>query len=83
MVILGDRMERSPATFRDLAPGKYPLRMMLPDFIDETELSVAQGRVCVRRSSNWRGVFPHNSTDRRGVRTAARGQTGAQAPAQR
>ena len=41
MVILGDRMEHSPATFRDLAPGKYPLRMMLPDFDPiETELSV-------------------------------------------
>lgn len=41
MVILGDRMEHSPATFRDLAPGKYALRMMLPDFDPiETELSV-------------------------------------------
>lgn len=41
MVILGDRMEHSPATFHDLAPGKYPLRMMLPDFDPiETELSV-------------------------------------------
>ncbi len=45
MVILGDRMERSPATFRDLAPGKYPLRMMLPDFDPiETELSVDPGQ---------------------------------------
>ena len=41
MVILGDRMEHSPATFRDLAPGKYPLRIMLPDFDPiETELSI-------------------------------------------
>ena len=41
MVILGDRMEHSPATFRELAPGKYPLRIMLPDFDPvETELSI-------------------------------------------
>lgn len=32
MVVLDDRMERSPATFRSLAPGKYPLRVMLPDY---------------------------------------------------
>ena len=25
-------MERSPATFRSLAPGKYSLRVMLPDY---------------------------------------------------
>ena len=42
MVILGDRMERSPANFRGLNPGKYPLRVMLPDF-DSIETEVAIG----------------------------------------
>ena len=42
MLILGDQMQRSPATFRNLAPGKYPLRVMLPDFDPiEMEVSVA------------------------------------------
>ena len=41
MVILGDRMEHSPATFRNLPPGKYPLRLMLPDFDPfETEVRI-------------------------------------------
>jgi hypothetical protein len=41
MVILGDRMERSPANFRGLYPGKYPLRVMLPGFDSiETEVSI-------------------------------------------
>jgi len=40
MVILGDRMEHSPATFRDLKPGRYSLRVMLPDY-DPMELDVA------------------------------------------
>jgi len=40
MLILGDQMQRSPATFRNLAPGKYPLRVMLPDF-DPIEIEVA------------------------------------------
>jgi serine/threonine protein kinase len=45
MVILGDRVEHSPATFRDLAPGKYPLRMMLPGFDPiETELSIGSAQ---------------------------------------
>lgn len=45
MVILGDRVEHSPATFHDLAPGKYALRMMLPDFDPiETELSVGSAQ---------------------------------------
>ena len=39
MVVLGDRMERSPATFRDLDPGKHPLRVMLPDY-DPIEVEV-------------------------------------------
>src|SRR4030095_6127689 len=42
MVILGDRVERSPANFRGLNPGKYPLRVMLPDF-DSIETEVAIG----------------------------------------
>lgn len=46
MVILGDRMERSPATFRGLEPGKYPLRVMLPEFDPiETELSVGPAQI--------------------------------------
>lgn len=32
MVVLSDRMERSPATFHGLASGAYPLRVMLPDY---------------------------------------------------
>ncbi len=32
MVILGDRTEKSPATFRHLPAGKYPLRIMLPGY---------------------------------------------------
>jgi len=49
MVVLGDRMERSPATFRDLAPGKYPLRLMLPDFDPlETELSIGPAQTYCR-----------------------------------
>jgi eukaryotic-like serine/threonine-protein kinase len=41
MVILGDQMERSPANFRALKPGKYLLRLMLPDFDSiETEISI-------------------------------------------
>ena len=41
MVVFGDRMERSPATFRGLEPGKYAVRVMLPDFDPiEIELSV-------------------------------------------
>ncbi len=46
MVVLGDRMERSPATFRGLAAGKYPLRLMLPDFDPvEMELSIGPAQV--------------------------------------
>ncbi len=45
MVILGDRMERSPATFRGLERGKHPLRIMLPDFDSiETELAIKPGQ---------------------------------------
>lgn len=45
MVILGDRMEKSPATFRGIEPGKYSLRVMLPDFDPvETEVSLAAGQ---------------------------------------
>jgi len=32
MILLGDRMKRSPARFEALEPGKYPLRVMLPDY---------------------------------------------------
>jgi eukaryotic-like serine/threonine-protein kinase len=39
MVVLDDRMERSPATFRDLKPGRHQLRLMLPDY-DPVELEV-------------------------------------------
>lgn len=39
MVVLGDRMERSPATFRNLEPGKHSLRVMLPDY-DPVEMKV-------------------------------------------
>jgi hypothetical protein len=41
MVIVGDRMEKSPATFRGIEAGKHPLRIMLPEFDPvETEISV-------------------------------------------
>ncbi|MEO8044618.1 MAG: SUMF1/EgtB/PvdO family nonheme iron enzyme [Spartobacteria bacterium] len=39
MVVLDDRMERSPATFRQLAPGQHALRLMLPDY-DPIELEM-------------------------------------------
>ncbi len=32
MVLLGDRMKRSPAQFEGIEPGKYSLRVMLPEF---------------------------------------------------
>ncbi len=32
MVLLGDRMKRSPAHFEGIEPGKYSLRVMLPEF---------------------------------------------------
>lgn len=45
IVVLGDRMERSPATFHDLEPGKHPLRVMLPDYDPiEMEVTVARGQ---------------------------------------
>ena len=40
VVILGDRMEKSPATFRSIEPGNHSLRIMLPDF-DPVETQVA------------------------------------------
>ncbi len=39
MVMLDDRMERSPAKFQDLKPGKHTLRVMLPDY-DPIEMEV-------------------------------------------
>ncbi|MBA3962856.1 MAG: PEGA domain-containing protein [Chthoniobacterales bacterium] len=46
MVILGDRMERSPAKFSGLTNQKYPLRIMLPDYDSiETELTPQTGLV--------------------------------------
>ena len=32
MVLLGDRMKRSPAQFEGVEPGRYSLRVMLPEF---------------------------------------------------
>ncbi|CAN5562393.1 hypothetical protein BH20VER3_BH20VER3_16590 [soil metagenome] len=32
MVVLDERMERSPASFRDLKPGRHSLRLMLPEY---------------------------------------------------
>jgi eukaryotic-like serine/threonine-protein kinase len=44
VVILDDRMEKSPATFRRLEPGKHSLRIMLPDFDPvETDVAMAAG----------------------------------------
>ena len=40
MVILDDRMEKSPVTFRGIEPGEHPLRIMLPDF-DPIEMQVS------------------------------------------
>jgi formylglycine-generating enzyme required for sulfatase activity len=39
MVLLGDQMKKSPATFTDLEPRKYPLRVMLPGY-DPVEAKV-------------------------------------------
>ncbi len=72
MVILGDRMERSPATFRNLAPGKYPLRVMLPDYdrnrngcVGRTGADVAAARLEVGAQQRLRSAFLGAS--RRGV----------------
>ncbi|MDQ6912164.1 MAG: SUMF1/EgtB/PvdO family nonheme iron enzyme [Verrucomicrobiota bacterium] len=44
MVLLGDRMKRSPARFENLEPGKYPLRVMLQDFDPvETRIDLNSG----------------------------------------
>jgi hypothetical protein len=44
MVLLGDRMKKSPALFRDVEPGKYPLRVMLPGFDPlETKIDIQSG----------------------------------------
>ena len=44
MVLLGDRLKRSPAEFRDIEPGKYQLRVMLPGFDPvETKIDVPTG----------------------------------------
>ena len=48
MVVLDDQMERSPATFRDLKPGKHKLRIMLPDY-DPVEMEVS-----LDPAQNWR-----------------------------
>ncbi len=39
MIVLDDRMERSPATFHNVEPGKHKLRVMLPDY-DPIEMEV-------------------------------------------
>jgi len=39
MVLLGDRMKKSPATFRDIESGQYGLRVMLPGF-DPVEMKI-------------------------------------------
>jgi hypothetical protein len=45
MILLGDRMEKSPATFRGIEPGKHSLRIMLPDFDPvEREIRVKAGQ---------------------------------------
>ncbi len=44
MVVVDDRMERTPATFRSLDAGKHSLRVMLPDYDPiEMEVTVAPG----------------------------------------
>ena len=44
MVILGDRMIKSPARFENIEPGSYPLRVMQPGFEPvETRLDVKPG----------------------------------------
>jgi hypothetical protein len=48
MVVLDDNMERSPATFRDLKPGKHKLRIMLPDY-DPVDMEVN-----LDPAQNWR-----------------------------
>ncbi len=45
VVILDDRMEKSPATFRRLEPGKHSLRIMLPNFDPvETDVVLTAGQ---------------------------------------
>ena len=45
MVLLGDRMKRSPARFDGIEPGKYALRVMLPEFDPiETRVELAAGQ---------------------------------------
>ncbi len=45
MVVLDDRMEHSPASFRDLKAGKHSLRVMLPEYDPlEMEVNVAPGQ---------------------------------------
>ncbi len=44
MVLLGDRMKRSPARFENIEPGKYLLRVMLQDFDPiETRIELNSG----------------------------------------
>ncbi len=44
MVLLGDRMKRSPARFENVEPGKYSLRVMLQDFDPiETRIELNSG----------------------------------------
>jgi formylglycine-generating enzyme required for sulfatase activity len=48
MVLLGDRMKRSPAQFEGLEPGKYPLRVMLAEFDPiETRIELKAGQAAV------------------------------------
>jgi hypothetical protein len=45
MVLLGDRMKRSPARFEDVEPGKYVLRVMQQDFEPiETRIELGSGQ---------------------------------------
>jgi serine/threonine protein kinase len=44
MVLLGDRLKKTPATFEEIEPGRYPLKLMLTGFEPiETRLEIEAG----------------------------------------
>ena len=69
MVLLGDRMKRSPARFENMEPGKYALRVMLPEF-DPIEARLELGD---RSGARTAGIQVAAQQGRGGIQLAAGG----------